>query len=395
MRSGFWRIVIQITGWHIAASMCYYAIYAGTPLFRDTFELTGFTVGLIITALTLGYAVFQLPVGMATDRFGEHTTLTLGLLGLAIGLVLVVHAPTYYVLLGFLFLMGSMYGTAAPGSNKAIFDNIKQGRQHSAIGIKQIGPTIGSAISAILVTSLVGVIVWNFGFLLVAGISLITALVFYYTYSGASQAAANMPDFRGLLKNRALLIVLVAGTCIGAGFYTTIGYTVLFIDESIGASVALGGVILAMLQVTSSAGKIGIGWLADTLSGNPTTVTLGLLGLQMLTATGLFFLITLTSTPLTAGIVLALIGITALGATGLYYSAISTIVSDSEIGAASAAGSLSTTVSGLFAPPTYGYLTDISGYDAAWSFLGIMAFLATLLILLVLITTGSLPHQTS
>ncbi len=391
--SRFWRIVVQITGWHIAASMCYYAVYAGTPLFRDAFELSGFTVGLIITALTLGYAVFQLPVGMATDRFGEHTTLTIGLLGLAVGLVLVVHAPTYVVLLPLLFVMGSMYGTAAPGSNKAIFDNIKPGRQHSAIGIKQIGPTIGSAISAILVTSLVGVIVWNFGFLLVAGISFITAVVFYITYSGTSQAAATMPDFRGLLKNRALLLVLLAGTFIGAGFYTTIGYTVLFIDEAIGASVAIGGVILAILQITSSAGKIGIGWLADALPGDPQTVTLSLLGLQMLAATGLFFFLAQTTTPLTAGIVLSLLGITALGATGLYYSVISTIVQDSNIGAASAAGSLATTISGLFAPPLYGYLTDTSGYGAAWSFLGLMALLATLLITIVFLQTNDLPRD--
>lgn len=380
MAVGFWKLVVQVTGWHIAASMCYYSIYAGTPLFKDAFDLTGFTVGLVIAALTLGYAVFQLPVGMATDRFGEHRTLTVGLTGLSVMLLLVVQAPSYLVFLPLLFVMGSMYGTAAPGTNKAIFDNVEAGRQHSAIGIKQVGPTIGSAISAILVTSLVGVFVWYSGFLLTAAVGLLTAAVFYLTYSGESRPASNPPDFSGLLANRSLVLLLVAGVCIGAGFYTTIGYTVLFVDESIGATVAVGGLILALLQVTSSGGKVVAGWLADALPGDPRTTIGSILLVQTLVGAALFFLVTTTTTPLTAGLAFAGLGLFALGSTGLYYSCISTVVSDSEIGAASAAGSFSTTISGLFAPPTFGYLVDTIGYAAGWTFLGALALVAAALV---------------
>lgn len=367
--------------------MCYYAIYAGTPLFRDVFALTGFTVGVLIAALTLGYAVFQLPVGMATDRFGEHHTLTLGLLGLTIMLVLVVHAPTFLVLLGFLFVMGSMYGTAAPGTNKAIFDNVPAGLQHRAIGIKQIGPTIGSALSAVLVTSLAGIIVWYLGFLVTAAVGLVTALVFYATYTGASRAAPVPPDFRALLANPPLLVLLVAGVCLGAGFYTTIGYTVLFVNESIGATIAIGGLILAALQLSSSTGKIVAGWLADTLPGHPRVTTGSILAAQALGAAIFFLILTTTTTPIGAGVVFVLLGMTALGASGLYYSCISTIVPDTQIGAASAAGSFATTISGLFAPPLFGLLIDTVNYTAAWSFLAVLSLTAAALATTVVITT--------
>jgi predicted MFS family arabinose efflux permease len=376
MAVGFWNLVVQVTGWHIAASMCYYAVYAGTPLFRDAFGLTGFTVGLVISALTLGYAVFQLPIGVATDRLGEHRVLTLGLLGLSVMSLLVVQAPTYVFLLSLLFVMGSMYGTAAPGTNKAIFDNVDPGRQHSAIGIKQIGPTVGSAVSAVLVTSLVGVFVWYFGFLVVGVVGLLTAAVFYLTYNGASRPASDTPDFSGLLSNRSLVLLLIAGTCIGSGFYTTIGYTVLFVDESVGATVAVGGFVLAALQVTSSAGKVVAGWLADALPGDPRVTTGSILLVQTLGGAVLFFVVRTTATPLSAGVTFAALGAFALGSTGLYYSCISTVVSESEIGAASAAGSFSTTISGLFAPPTFGYLVDSMGYAAGWTFLGSLSLVA-------------------
>ena len=381
----FWRIVSQITIWHIAASMCFYAIYAGTPLFRDAFDLTGVTVGWLIAAMTLGYAVFQLPIGVLTDRFGEHLMLTGGLVGLAVFLLIAVFAPTYPVLLVVLFVMGSMYGTAVPGTNKAIFDNIISGQQHRAIGIKSIGSPIGSATSAILVTSFAGVLVWYFGFLLVIGIGLAVAGLFYVTYSGASRATATPPDFRVLLSNPPLIVLLMFGVCIGSAYYTSVGFTVLYVNESLGASVAIGGVILALLQIASSTGKITVGYLADILPGRTEITISRILIAQTILCAVLFFLIGFTSTPLTAGLVFGLLGLTALGTTGLYYSLISMLVSDSEIGSASAAGSLATTSSGLFAPPIFGYLVDTTAYSTAWGFLGVLLLIACLLGIFVMV----------
>lgn len=71
MIHSYGKVVAEITVWYIAASICYYAVYAGTLFFRDEFELTGASVGVVITTLTLGYAVALLPIGVATDRYGE------------------------------------------------------------------------------------------------------------------------------------------------------------------------------------------------------------------------------------------------------------------------------------------------------------------------------------
>lgn len=376
MNTRFWRIVTLITGWHIAASICYYAIYAGTPLFRNAFELSGVRIGFIITALSLGYAMSLLPFGVATDRFGEHRTLTVGLVGLSLGLLTVAIAPSYWLLLIAAFSVGLMYGSATPGTNKAIFDQIDESRQHRAIGIKQIGPTIGSAIGAVLVTGLAGLFFWQFGFLLAAGIGLLVAGVFFLVYRTAEQAEATVPDFRGLLSNRAFVVVLLAGFSIGAAFYTATGYTVLFIDESVGATVATGGLVLAALQVSSSAGRIGAGTLADILPGAPRVRTSAILVTQAIGGGVLFWLLPLTNTPLVAGVAFVGIGLFILGAPGMYYSCISTLVADDELGAASAVGQLAMTTSGLFAPPVFGYLVDVSGYFAAWGFLGVLSFVA-------------------
>ena len=376
MNRRFWRIVTVVTVWHVAASVCYYAVYAGTPLFRDTFALSGVEIGFVIAALTAGYALSLLPFGVATDRYGERVTLTLGLFGLALGTLAVAIAPNYPLLLTAAVLLGSMYGSATPGTNKAIFDRVDPGLQHRAIGIKQVGPTVGSAAGALLVTGLAGLYFRQAGFFAAAGIGLVVAVAFGAVYRGATQDAGAYPDFRGLVSNRTFVVLLASGVCLGAAFYTTTGYTVLFVEESIGATVAVGGLVLAAVQIAGSAGKVVAGVLADVLPGAPQTRTSAILSVQAAAGGVLYLALPRVETPLAAGAVFVGLGVSVLGASGLYYSCLSTLVADERLGAASAAGQLAVTASGLFAPPAFGYLVDAIGYWAGWGLLGGLSFLA-------------------
>jgi MFS family permease len=383
MRTRFWRIVTVVTGWHIAASVCYYAVYAGTPLFREAFDLSGLEIGFVITALSLGYAVSLLPFGVATDRYGERYTLAGGLAGLALGVFAVAIAPTYPLLLVAAFLLGSMYGSATPGTNKAVFDQIEPERQHRALGIKQVGPTVGSALGAVVVTGLAGVFFWQFGFYVAAAVGLATSVVFYLVYRGSDRAEASVPDFRALLSNRTYLVLLLVGACLGSAFYTATGYTVLFVEDSVGATVGVAGLVLATLQVASSVGRIAAGTLADALPGLPRRRTGAIFAVQAAGGGVLFLMLPVSDSLLVVGGAFVGLGLSILGSVGLYYSVISTIVAEEELGAASAAGQLAVTASGLFAPPAFGYLVDTSGYVAAWSFLAGLSFVATVLVSLV------------
>ncbi|MFB6161677.1 MAG: MFS transporter [Haloferacaceae archaeon] len=380
MTSRFRRVVSLVTVWHVAASVCYYAVFAGTSFLRDAFSLSGVAVGLIVTSLTLGYATFLLPIGVATDRFGEHRTLPVGLVCLAAGVALVAVAPTYGLLLVAAFLLGSAYGTATPGTNKAVFDNVDPDRHHRAIGIKQIGPPAGSAISSVLVTGLAGVLVWQAGFFVAATVGVGVAVLFHLAYARGSTAAASYPDFRGLLSNRPYRRLVTAGACLGAGFYTTAGYTVLYVEESVGAAVAVGGVVLATLQVFSSVGRVVAGWLGDVLPGEPRTRVGALLTVQTGGGVALFLLVPLASTPVEALVVFSLLGAFALASIGLYYSLISVVVPADDIGSASAGGQFAATLGGLVAPPAFGYLVDTAGYGAAWPLLGGLSLVATVLV---------------
>ncbi|SER12446.1 MFS transporter [Natrinema salaciae] len=393
MDRSYWRTVSLVTTWQIAASICYYTIFAATPFFRDAFGLSRFAVGIVVTTLTLGYAVFLLPLGALTDRFGERLTLTVGLVGLATGTLLVAGAPTYALLLAAVFVLGSMYGTAMPGTNKAVFDNVDPGRRNLAMGIKQVGVTGGSGISALLITGLAGVLFWRAGFLIAAGVGSVVAGGFYLLYSSDSTGeTAGFPDFGALLSNRPYLLLTTAGLFLGAALFTTTGYTVLYVEESIGASVAFGGIVLALVQLFGSVGRVLTGWLSDVLPGEP-RVRIGLVLLaQSLGSAVMFAVVASTTTELGAAAAFAALGFFVLGYTGVYYSVMATLVRADEMGGATAGGQLALTSGALVAPPAFGSLADAVGYRAAWLFLAAVVTVAAGLLVQVVRTQPSVAN---
>ncbi|WP_280587688.1 MFS transporter [Halorubrum sp. Boch-26] len=386
MDRSYWRTVSLVTLWQVSASICYYTVFAATPFFRDAFALSRFEVGIVVTTLTLGYATFLLPVGALTDRFGERRTLSLGLVGLSAGMLLVAGASSYALLLAAVFLLGSVYSTAMPGTNKAVYDSVAPGRQNTAMGIKQVGVTGGSGISALLVTGLAGYFFWEVGFLIAAVLGVVVAVGFYALYRGESGGTASYPDLRGLAANRAYVLLAVSGLFLGAALFTTTGYTVLYVEESIGGSVAFGGVVLAVVQLFGSGGRLLGGWLSDALPGDPQTRIGGILLVQTVASAGLFLVVARTSTPANAGIAFAALGFFVLGFTGVYYSCMATLVSPDRMGSATAGCQLALTAGALFAPPAFGYLADTLDYRASWTLLAGVCLVAALLVVAVIRT---------
>ena len=382
MDRSYWRTVSLVTLWQVSASICYYTVFAATPFFRDAFGLSRFSVGLVITGLTLGYAVFLLPLGAATDRYGEHRALPLGLLGLAAGVLLVAGAGSYALLLAAVFVLGSAYGTAIPGTNKAVFDGVDPRRRNTAIGIKQVGVTAGSGISALLVTRLAEATSWRAGFLVAGVLAVLVAVAFFGLYEGGDDGGAGtVPDFRRLLSNVPYRALTAAGFFLGAALFTTTGYTILYVEESVGTTVAFGGVVFALVQVFGSAGRVFSGWLADVLPGDPRPRITAILIVQTLASGALFVVVAAATTPTASAVAFSALGFFVLGYTGVYYSCMATVVPADEMGGATAGGQLALIAGALVAPPVFGRLADAFGYRTGWLFLAAGSVVAGALLL--------------
>jgi ACS family hexuronate transporter-like MFS transporter len=381
-----WKVTTAlILGWQIAASICFYAIYAAMPFIRDEFGLSATLIGVVVTVLMLGYTVFLVPSGAIIDTYGEARVLVVGLFGLAVSAVSVTVAPTYLALLVAVFVLGGFYATAIPGTNKAVFNAIPQDRLNTSMGIKQVGVTAGSGITAVAIpwfgATRFG---WETGFLLIAIVAVVVSVLFWVAY-GVGGLGSDTTRFRirDHFENPEYALLTLAGFFLGAGLFTTIGYTILFVEESVGAGVVFAGLTLAAAQLFGSAGRVVSGWLADRLAASLTVSTLRILIVQTAGAFCLFLIIPLVEMPVIALVLFGLLGFFILGFTNIYYSCIGSMVPSSEMGSATAGGQIALNAGALLAPPTFGLLVDVRSYTAAWTMLAAASFAALLLLVVV------------
>ncbi|QZX99332.1 MFS transporter [Halobaculum rubrum] len=372
-----WRGVGLVGGWQVSASVCFYAVFATTAFLRADFDLTRFRTGLAVTAVIAGYTLSLFAAGAVVDAYGERLPMVGGLLAMGVACVAVAVAPSYPLVLASLVLLGVAYATAMPATNRAVLVVAPEGRRNLAMNVKQVGVTVGSGLSAGLITVAGAGGDWEMGFLVAAAVAVAVALAFARDYEGrAGSGTLSTPDVRGLLSGRGYRGLLVAGFFLGAAVFTTTGYVVLHMTDAVLASAAVAGGTLAAVQVTGSLGRLGGGAVADRLPLSASVANARVLVVQAVVSVGGFVGVTLVGGPLVAAAAFALLGFFVLGFPGMYYGCLTALVDDDEVGAATAGGQTAINLGGLVAPPAFGYLADTAGYALGWYALAGCAALA-------------------
>jgi len=377
-----WRGVSLVTGWQLTASLCFYTIFAATAFVRSTFGVSRALTGLAVTAVMVGYTMLLFGTGAAADAFGERPLMIYGLLALAAGTALVGLAPTFPMLLAALVLVGLAYAAAMPATNRAAMVVAPEGREALAMNVKQVGVTVGSAVAAVLVTRIAATrFDWQVGFLVAAAIAVLVAAVTAWRYEGKPGAGElSMPDMRGLLADSAYRGLVVSGFFLGAAVFTTTGYVVLHVTESVGAAAGVAGGVLATVQLTGSAGRLLGGELADRLPGRPARgPALVLTAQAALAAVGFLAVVAADSTAVSWA-AFGFLGLFILGFPGVYYATMTALVADDEVGAATAGGQTALNLGGLSAPPLFGLVVDATGYDTGWTITAAIAAVAAVVV---------------
>jgi MFS family permease len=377
-----WRGVGVVSGWQVTASLCFYAIFAATAFVRESFGVSRTLVGVSLTATLAGYTAFLFVTGAVVDAYGERPTMVGGLLVLGAAMVGVALAPSFLLLLVALLLVGAAYATAMPSTNRAVLVVAPEGRRNLAMNVKQVGVTVGSGLGALLVTSAATTRYgWQVGFGVAAGVALCVAVGFAFSYRGRDGSGVLAPpNLRGLAAFDGYTPLVAAGFFLGAAVFTTTGYVVLHLTESVGAAAAVAGVVLASVQVTGSVGRLVGGSLADRLPGGDARASARVLVAQAGLAVVAFGLVVVAETPLAAGVAFAVLGLFILGFPGVYYACLTALVPDEQVGAATAGGQSALNLGGLTAPPLFGFLVDTLSYDAGWTLLACCTLVAGLLL---------------
>ena len=344
-----------------------------SPILMQGFALSRFEVAFIVPSVYVGGLLFSLPGGHLADQWGVRPTL-LGALALGgIGLLAAALAPHFVVFLLCLVIAGSGWSVVNPVLGKAIVDLFSLTERGIAMGIKQMGLTLGGGVSALVLPAIAVRWGWRVG---VAGcaVAMTAPVVFaWLPLRALARPRDETPEGDGVrmdwwwTRRPALLVLFAAGVVLGMLQSAVLAYLPVFSVQALGFSPVGAGVLIAAAQIGGAVARLGLGIASDRWSSGrrpPWLMLMSVLG----AITFLVYAWAPTAEPVPAALLAFVAGIGAHGWVGIYF------IISAEAGGAGRSGLLSgvsfaAIVVGLLSgAPLFGTILQLfDSYAAAWA----------------------------
>ncbi|HET7343533.1 MAG TPA: MFS transporter [Methylomirabilota bacterium] len=380
-----WTLLAILTTAYGAGAFGMLGISPLTPSLVEGFGLTRLQVALIVPSIYIGGLFCSLPGGRLADRLGARKSLLGGLAVGAAGLVGAAAAPGFAAFLLFLVCAGIGWSVVNPALGKAIMDVFPMRERGVAMGIKQMGLTLGGLVGALALPLIAAALGWRAA-ILACGVGVAVPVLAGWSSLAPLDAGAGA---RGdttrsaaadwsWVRRPALLVFFAAGLLFGMVQAAVLSYLPLYAVQALGLDKIGAGVLVAWTQAGGAVSRLAFGAGSDRWLAGRRSLWLALPG-----AVGaVIFLVYATSTivtPLGAGALAFLAGVGAYGWVGIFF------VISAEIGGARQAGLLSgmafaSIVIGLLVGPSvFGLLlVAADSYRAAWAAFAAIATLVTL-----------------
>jgi MFS transporter, FSR family, fosmidomycin resistance protein len=174
---------------HVVNDALFAGLYPLLPLIAAGLGLTYAQVGLIKTAFTGSSSLFQVPAGIAAERFSEHALLALGTGWVGAGLLAMTLATGFLSLLLLALVAGLGGNVQHPVATGLVSRLNDAGRRGTAIGTLNFAGDVGKVLAPLLVggASLVGG--WQAGLAVLGALGLLFALLYAVTVPPPQRSA--------------------------------------------------------------------------------------------------------------------------------------------------------------------------------------------------------------
>ncbi|HSB41004.1 MAG TPA: MFS transporter [Methylomirabilota bacterium] len=386
-----WRLLAILTASYGAGAFGMLGISPLSPSLVEGLGVTRFQVAFLVPSIYLSGLLFSLPGGRLADRLGVRPAFLGGLAVAAIGLLAAALAPHFLAFLLCLFVAGSGWSVVNPALGKAIMDVFPVRERGIAMGIKQMGLTLGGVISALALPAIAAALDWRHA---VGACAVIVAAPVALGWrplaavgGGARGAspAAGAPGEGSVwwwARRPALVVFFAAGFALGMVQGAVLSYLPLFTIQALGFDKIGAGLLVAASQGGGAVSRLVLGAASDRWATRRRSLWLAFTG-----ATGaaifLLYAVWPATSPVAAGALAFATGVGAYGWVGIFF------VISAEVGGPGQAGLLSgvafaSIVLGLLAgPPVFGMLLEASdSYAVAWAVFAALSAVVTAVSLL-------------
>jgi MFS family permease len=392
-----WLLLTLLT---VAYGMGAFGILGVSPLapsLVEGFRLSRLDVAFIVPSVYLGGLLFSLPAGHLADRWGVRPTLLGGLTVGAGGLALAGAAPSFAMFLACLFLAGVGWSVVNPVLGKAIVDLFPVRERGIAMGIKQMGLTVGGVISALTLPPIAAALGWRAAIATCAVMMGTPALVSWPLLaplavrraSGTGVVDTAPEGHWWWLRRSPLLVLFGAGVALGMLQSAVLAYLPLYGVQVLGFTAVAAGALVAAAQAGGAVARLGLGAASDRWLGGRRPPWLVLSSL-----TGAAVFLTYAMAPIPQPLVAATLafaaGIGAHGWVGVYFIASAEAGGPRQSGLLSGVSFAAIVVGLLLGAPLFGTVLEASdSYRPAW---GVFAAIS-LLVAVVMSLLGGAIHR--
>ena len=149
------------------------SLSVAAPVVRDEFGLTNTEYGQIVSSFMLAYAIMHPVAGRIIDRLGTRKGLSLAMMWWSVANMLHAFARGALSLGGFRFLLGMGEAGLLPGSVKTVAEWFPKAERAFAVGITNVGISLGAVLAPPLVTWLILAFSWRTAFVVTGALGLI------------------------------------------------------------------------------------------------------------------------------------------------------------------------------------------------------------------------------
>ncbi len=169
------------------------------PLIREELGFSLAEMGLLLSAFLWAYAFAQLPAGALADRFGPRLTLTAGLSFWSLGQMLGGAVAGFGQFFAARLVLGVGEAPHFPTCARVTRDWFNVRQRGTATGIWNCASSLGSFIALPLLTALMLVFGWRAMFVIMGGVGLVLAAVFFLIFRNPGEVALTAEE-RGFLR---------------------------------------------------------------------------------------------------------------------------------------------------------------------------------------------------
>jgi len=274
--------------------------------------------------------------------------------------------------------VGFAYAVTAPAGSQILSRHTPRRLWGTLFSIRQSGVPIGGAVAGLVGAGLAAAVDWRIGLAALAAFPLICACLllavparFREGASGARFRARALFDpanairpFQTLRHMRPLIPVTLASMGFAVGQGSTFSFLTTYLTDGLGLSLSLAGVIFSVMQLSSFAGRIIVGVIADWLGS-----TRLMMIAMALASCGAAILLAQFSADWPRAALFAGAGLTGLSVAtwnGLFLAEIAKLAPPEMVGEATASATFFTFLAYMVAPPLFGTLVWFAGYSAAY-----------------------------